>query len=248
MRLVTVCECGSRAPVLAAMGPSVSKGSGEQSLARTLYPRLEEGWLLLADRLFYNWADWCAAAGSGADLLWRVKEDIKLPFLELLPDGSYRSVLVKTSITGSHRNGLIEAARRGEDLDPAKARHIRVAEYEVTDRDGQGELIALITTITDWQAAPAAVLAGTYHERWEHETANAQVKTVLRGPGRILRSGSPELVEQEIWGYLLTAWAVSALICDAAAAAWIDPGRVSFTKAVRVVRRAVGPAFPPSAG
>ena len=248
VRLVTVCECGSRAPVLAAMGPSVSKGSGEQSLARTLYPRLEEGWLLLADRLFYNWADWCAAAGSGADLLWRVKEDIKLPFLELLPDGSYRSVLVKTSITGSHRNGLIEAARRGEDLDPAKARHIRVAEYEVTDRDGQGELIALITTITDWQAAPAAVLAGTYHERWEHETANAQVKTVLRGPGRILRSGSPELVEQEIWGYLLTAWAVSALICDAAAAAWIDPGRVSFTKAVRVVRRAVGPAFPPSAG
>ena len=248
VRLVTVCECGSRAPVLAAMGPSASKGSGEQSLARTLYPRLEEGWLLLADRLFYNWADWCAAAGSGADLLWRVKEDIKLPFLELLPDGSYRSVLVKTSITGSHRNGLIEAARRGEDLDPAKARHIRVAEYEVTDRDGQGELIALITTITDWQAAPAAVLAGTYHERWEHETANAQVKTVLRGPGRILRSGSPELVEQEIWGYLLTAWAVSALICDAAAAAWIDPGRVSFTKAVRVVRRAVGPAFPPSAG
>ena len=248
VRLVTVCECGSRAPVLAAMGPSVSKGSGEQSLARTLYPRLEEGWLLLADRLFYNWADWCAAAGSGADLLWRVKEDLKLPFLELLPDGSYRSVLVKTSITGSRRNGLIEAARRGEDLDPALARHIRVAEYEVTDRDGQGELIALITTITDWQAAPAAVLAGTYHERWEHETANAQVKTVLRGPGRILRSGSPELVEQEIWGYLLTAWAVSALICDAAAAAWIDPGRVSFTKAVRVVRRAVGPAFPPSAG
>ena len=80
------------------------------------------------------------------------------------------------------------------------------------------------------------------------KTANAQVKSVLRGPGRILRSGSPGLVEQEIWGYLLTAWAVSSLICDAATAAWIDPGRVSFTKAVRVVRRAVGPAFPPSAG
>ena len=248
VRLVTVCECASRAPVLAAMGPTVAKGSGEQSLARTLYPRLEEGWLLLADRLFYNWADWCAAADSGADLLWRVKEDIKLPFLELLPDGSYRSVLVATRITGSRRDALIEAARRGEDLGPAKARHVRVVEYDVTDRDGEGELIALVTTITSWQAAPAAVLAGTYHERWQHETANAQVKAVLRGPGRILRSGSPALVEQEIWGYLLTAWAVSALISDAAAAAWTDPGRVSFTKAVRVVRRAVGPAFPPSAG
>jgi hypothetical protein len=76
-------------------------------------------------------------------------------------------------------------------------------------------------------------------------TANEQFKTVLRGPGRILRSGSLELVRQEIWGYLLTAWAVSALISDAAAAAWIDPGRVSFTKAIRIVRRAPGPAFPP---
>ena len=248
VRLVTVCECGSRAPVLAAMGPSVSKGSGEQSLARTLYPRLEEGWLLLADRLFYGWADWCAAAGSGADLLWRVKNDVGLPFLELLPDGSYRSVLIKTSVKGSRRQGLTEAARRGEDLDPALARSVRVVEYEVTGRDGEGGLIALVTTITDWQAAPAPALAGAYQERWEHETANAQVKTVLRGPGRILRSGSPALVRQEIWGYLLTAWAVSALISDAAAAAWIDPGRVSFTKAVRIVRRAVGPAFPPSAG
>ena len=246
VRLVTVCESASHAPVLAAMGPSEAKGSGEQSLARTLWEGLEEGWLLLADRLFYNWADWCAAADSGADLLWRVKEDIHLPFLELLPDGSYRSVLVKTSITRGRRDALVEAARRGEDLDPAKARHVRVVEYDVTDRDGEGELIALVTTITDHRAAPAAVLAGTYHERWEHETANAQVKSVLRGPGRILRSGSPALVEQEIWGYLLTAWAVNSLICDAATEAWTDPGRVSFTKAVRVVRRAIGPAFPPS--
>jgi hypothetical protein len=248
VRLVTVCECGSRAPVLAAMGPSAAKGSGEQSLARKLWPGLEEGWLLLADRLFYNWGDWCAAADSGADLLWRVKEDIRLPYLELLPDGSYRSVLVAAKITGSRREALVGAARRGDDLDPARARHVRVVEYEVADRDGQGELIALLTTVADWRAAPAAALAGAYHERWQHEIANAQVKTVLRGPGKVLRSGTPALVEQEVWGYLLTSWAVSALICDAAAAAWIDPGRVSFTRAVRIIRRAVGPAFPPSPG
>ncbi len=55
-RAVTIGECASHAPVLAAIGPCVSKGSGEQSLARELYPRLEEDWLLIADRNFYNWA------------------------------------------------------------------------------------------------------------------------------------------------------------------------------------------------
>jgi hypothetical protein len=40
-------------------------GRQEQSLARTLCRRLEEDWLLIADRNFFNWADWCAAADSG---------------------------------------------------------------------------------------------------------------------------------------------------------------------------------------
>ena len=61
----------------------------------------------------------------------------------------------------------------------------------------------------------------------------------------MLRSGSPDLVEQEIYGYLLTHYAISALICAAATSAGIDPDRVKFKRTVRIVRRAVGPAFPP---
>jgi len=75
-RAVTIGECASHAPVLAAIGPCVSKGSGEQSLARELYPQLEEDWLLIADRNFYNWQDWCTAADTGAALLWRVRAGV----------------------------------------------------------------------------------------------------------------------------------------------------------------------------
>jgi hypothetical protein len=99
-RVVTVNECASHAAVLAAIGPGVSEGSGEQSLARGLYPRLEEDWLLIAGRNFYDWAGWCTAAGTGAALLWRVKADLTLSALEILPDGSYRSVLVSPKIKG----------------------------------------------------------------------------------------------------------------------------------------------------
>jgi len=248
IRVVTVSECGSHAPVLAVMGPAAGgKGSGEQSLARKLYPRLEEDWLVIADRNFYNWKDWCTAAGTGAALLWRMKENARLPVLEMLPDGSYRSVLIAPRITGRKRDALIAAARRGGALEQDQAQHVRVIEYDVPDREGDGkdELLALVTTITDFRAATAQALAGTYHQRWEHETGNAQLKTCLRGPGRVLRSGSPDLIEQEIWGYLLTHYALSALICAAATSAGIDPDRVRFKRTLRVIRRAVGPAFPP---
>jgi hypothetical protein len=78
------------------------------------------------------------------------------------------------------------------------------------------------------------------------ETGNRQLKTYLRGPGKILRSESPDMVKQEIWGYLLTHYAISALICTAATAAGIDPDRVKFKRTVRIIRRrAADPAFSP---
>ena len=149
----------------AEIGGVAGKGAGEQALARKLCGRLEEDWLLIADRNFYNWADWCAAADTGAALLWRVKSDLRLPLLEPLPDGSYLSVLVSPKITGKARDRFIQAAQAGQDLDPARARRVRVIEYEVLDRegDGKGELIALITTITAMADAPAAALAEAYH-------------------------------------------------------------------------------------
>jgi len=169
-RVVTISESGSHAPVAAAIGPSAAgKGSGERALARPLLARLEPGWLLIADRGFYGFRDWCTAGDTGAELLWRIKSGIGPPVLEVLPDGSFRSVLVAKGISLRQRQDLLAAARAGHDLDPARARYARVIEYQVSDRDRREEVITLVTTIMDWQAAPAAQLAGAYHQRWEHE-------------------------------------------------------------------------------
>jgi Insertion element 4 transposase N-terminal len=247
VRVVTISECASHAMVAARIGPYAGTGSGEQSLARELYPRLEPDWLLIADRNFYNFADWCAAADTGAALLWRVKADLRLPLLRLEPDGSYLSVLIDPAVRGRSRERLIAAAKAGAELDPAQARYARAVEYTVPDRDGDSELICVLTTILDIPTAPAQTLAETYHERWQHEGANDQIKTHLRGPGRVLRSKSPDMVRQEIYGYLLTHYAVAALICRAATEADIDPDRIKFKRTVRILRRrATDPAaFPP---
>jgi hypothetical protein len=249
VRVVAISECASHVMVAAQVGAYAGEGSGEQSLARVLYRRLQRDWLLIADRNFYNFADWCAAADTGAALLWRVKADLRLPLLRFEPDGSYLTVLIDPAVRGAARERLVAAARTGKDLDPARARYARAVEYTVPDRDGDGtgELICVLTTILDVPCAPAQALAEAYHQRWEHEGANAQIKTQLRGPGRVLRSKSPDMVRQEIYGYLLTHYAIAALICRAATEADIDPDRVKFKRTVRILRRrAADPAaFPP---
>ena len=104
----------------------------------------------------------------------------------------------------------------------------------------------LLTTVLDPALARADELATAYHQRWEEETGNDQLKTHLRGPGKILRSTLPDLVYQEIWAWLLVHHAISALAARAAQAADLDPDRISFVRVLRTRRTATGTAgFPP---
>jgi hypothetical protein len=138
-------------------------------------------------------------------------------------------------------DGHGHGARRADGTsDPAK---------DAGDATGDevGELIVLLTTILDPAQADAEELADAYHQRWEHETAYDQLKTHLRGPGRVLRSRLPELVYQEVWAWLTVHHALSALIARAAQATRQDPDRISYTDTLRVVRRtATGTAPFPS--
>ena len=51
---------------------------------------------------------------------------------------------------------------------------------------------------------------------WREGTSPSRSSPGIPGRGRILRSESPDMVKQELWGYLLAHYAISALICTAA--------------------------------
>lgn len=245
-RVVALAECGTHAFLAAQID---RYAVGEKTLAMGLYPRLRPDELLTADRNFYSFQAWSAAVRTGAALLWRAPTQLRLPVVAVLADGTYTSVLIDPKIRGARRERIIAAAQAGAELDPDQAHLVRVIEYDVPDRDGNGtgELIALITTIIDPAQARADELAAAYHDRWEEETANDQLKTHLRGPGRVLRSKLPDLAYQEIWAWLTVHYALAVLIAQAAEAADIDPDRISFTRTLRLVRRTTtGTAgFPP---
>jgi hypothetical protein len=238
VRVLTLTECGSHASLAAAFDAC---RVDERTLATRVLGALEPDMLLLADRNFYSYQLWQQALDTGADLLWRVQSTLALPVLQALADGSYRSVVINPKISGARRVKLLDRIRRGESVPAAQARPVRVVEYEISDRDGNGtgELICLITSITDPAEVTAVELATAYHDRWENETSYQEKKTYLRRSGRVLRSKSPNMVRQEIWALLLTHYAIRKLMCRAADEAGHDPDRLSFTRSLRVIRRQV---------
>ncbi|MGX1915687.1 IS4 family transposase [Streptomyces phaeochromogenes] len=222
VRMVALAECGTHAITAAVLGPLTSS---EPALARGLFSHLGKGDLLLADRGF-TWVElWRAASAGGADLLWRIRSHQVLPVREELADGSYLSDIV---IAKDHR----------KRSDPTV---VRVVEYTLQGAGfpEQDAPYRLITTILDPEAAPATALAAVYHERWEIETALDELKTHQRGPAQVLRSRSPEGVEQEVWGHLLVHYAVRSLMHDTADGAQLDADRLSFTRSIRLARRQV---------
>ena len=231
IRLVSLVENGTHVLFGAQAG---SYRTGENTLAREVLSRLRPQMLCIADRGFFGYGLWEHASASGADLLWRVKKNLRLPCMERLPDGSYLSKVYPSDLDRRHdREGTV----------------VRVIEYRLEGVAGAEPLYRLITEIVDPTQAPAAELAALYHERWEIETAFGEFKTHLRGRRIVLRSKTPELVRQEFYGLLLAHFAIRGLMHEAALKAAKDPDTVSFVHAVRVVRRKL-PAyvsFPPSA-
>lgn len=228
LRAVGLAECATHAICDVALGPIKTS---EGSLAARLWRSLQPGMLVLADRGFWSFQAWQAARAGGAELLWRARSNLILPVDQVLEDGSFRSRIYDSA-----------DRKRTEPLE------VRVVEYELTDPALAGEgRYRLVTTVLEPERASALELAAAYPERWEFETALDELKTHQRGPRLVLRSKSPEGVYQEVYGHLLAHYAIRALIHEVALESDSDPDRLSFTRALRVVRRTAraGPGFSP---
>jgi hypothetical protein len=223
LRVVGLLENGTRILFAIAMG---GYAKAETTLARMVVPRLASGMLCLADRGFFGYELWNEAVATGADLLWRVKSTLNLGPLERLPDGSYLGKL-----------------RRGTN------QVVRVIRFTLTFKDGRCEQYRLITTILDHRRAPAAELARLYSKRWTIETVFDELKVRIGGPKLLLRSATPNLVEQDVYGLLLAHFGVRHEMLGAAHEQGFDPEELSFDNALHVIIRRLPEmvSFSPSA-
>ncbi len=201
-------------------------------MAQQLLGSLRPGMLLLADRNFYSWRLWHAAAATGACLLWRVTAAVRLRPLAELPDGSWLAhVDDPRAVTARHRrNGM--RRRRGSglppDAGPLPGMTVRVIEYHLTvtadDGTARTERYRHLTTLLDWASFPARDLAAAYARRRAIETGYRECKACLRGSGRPLRGGTPALARQELWALLAVYQAVRTLHRPRRRPRWHRPG------------------------
>jgi len=181
--------------------------------------------LLLWDRGFHSYAMVRTTLTQGAHFLGRTKRNIVLRPTEILADGSFLAQIYPSP----------DARRRD-----AQGIEVRVIEYALDTPAGPGlEKYRLITSLLDEHVFPAQQLAATYHERWEIETALDEVKVHQWAHPRPLRSKHPREVVQEVYGLLLAHLAIRTVMHQAALQEGIDPDRLSFTGALRVLRRAI---------
>jgi len=227
VRVVGLVETGTHVLFAAEIGAYTTS---EKALAAKVIERLEPGMLCLADRLFPGYELWKQSRETGAELAWRIKENVRLDAVEYFADGSYLSHLYASWDGKRHY---------GEPIP------VRVIDYEV---EGHRDRFRLVTSLLDPEQAPAQELAMLYRERWEFETVLDEFKTHLRGARTALRSQRPELVQQEVYGLLLAHFALRTVMHDAALHGSRDPDQVSFIHTVRVVKRSLPrfAALPPS--
>ncbi len=92
-RCAVLVECVTHAILAANVGPYRST---EWEVCQPMMPGLQRGMLCLADRGFNGLEHWQAAKAAGADLLWRASDNRRLDVQQMLPDGSFLSVLAPT--------------------------------------------------------------------------------------------------------------------------------------------------------
>ena len=208
VRLYPMNNCLTRSLLAMAWGPAgTDKTASEQCLldaAMRDYPHvLSKNQVWLLDRLWHGVLRLKALAGL-THFAVRLKSDISLDKIsEIYPGHSYLARVSGDGVTMT----------------------VRVIEYFV-DIGGQKvpEMFCLITDLLGWEEYPGPGLAALYGRRWDgSETGLREARATLHGAGpgtgAMLRSGSPELIAQEIAAWTVSTEMTRGVTRDAALAA-----------------------------
>jgi hypothetical protein len=210
-----------------AIGPYAGKETGETALLRELTGRLKPGEILLADRYYCSYFQFCLLKASKVDFVAR---------LHHLRSCDFRRG--KRLGAGDH---VVEWTR------PAKPTWMDQATYErmpgsiqlrevevlVRQRGFRTRSLVVVTTLLDARKYSGDDLAELYHRRWLVELDIRSIKVSMGMD--VLRSMSPEMVRREIWTCLLAYNFIRQTMLEAALRSERSPRQLSFAAAMQKI-------------
>jgi hypothetical protein len=195
---------------------------GEMTLVKPLWEQIPDHSLSILDRGFLSWGALHQLQASGVERHWllRLKKNITYRVVRKLGSGDELVEITTKS----------EARREYPNL--PRTFLARVIEYKVKGYKSQ----KLITSMLDPEKYPASEMAALYHERWELELGYDELKTHMLEREEALRSRTPELVRQEVFGICIAFNLVRCEMARVANKLGIPPTRISFRNALLSIR------------
>jgi hypothetical protein len=196
--------------------------TGEMTLVKPLWERIPDHALSILDRGFLSWGALHQLSASGTERHWllRLKKNTAYRVVQKLGPGDELVEITTRS----------EARREYPEL--PKTFLARLIAYKVKGYPPQ----KLLTSMQDPERYPASEIAPLYHERWEIELAYDELKTHMLEREEALRSRTPELVRQEVFGICIAYTLVRCEMARVAAKLGLPPTRISFRNALLSIR------------
>lgn len=225
-RLLGLLDLSSGGVIDVAFGPCEGKGSGEQGLLRTLLHNLNKGDVLLGDAFFPSYFLLWALQTMGVDCLCEQM------------GGRGRSTDFRKGKSLGPRDHLIVYSKpkikpdwlNQSEYDAAPAT-VQVRELRVSPRKGvKGK--TLVTTMSCPKAYKKGELKALYKDRWHVELNFRYIKTTLGMD--VLSCRTPEMIQKEIWVYLLAYNLIRTLMAQAAVQAGCLPTELSFKHSIQL--------------
>ena len=193
----------------------------ESQLFRHLWPHLNPGDVLLADRGFCSFFSLSSLQERGVDCLMRLHQRRRVDFRRGKRLGPEDIVLHWTK--PAQRPETLNAQEFSALPDSLTVRQIRL---HPKIKGFRVRTIVLVTTLLDPIAFPVEVLGELYFQRWSVELHFREIKTLLRLD--ILRCLSPQMVHKELLLHMIAYNLIRCLMQQAAICHHVDLSRISF--------------------
>lgn len=213
-RMVGLVCLGSGALLNAALGRFRGKGGDEQTLLRSMLDTLQASDILLGDAYYASYFLLCELHARGVDGVFEQY------------GARRRSTDFRRGQRLGERDHLITLSKPRNKPDWMLQTDFDRAPATLTVRELHVDGKILVTTLLCAKETPKTALKHLYQSRWNVELDLRNIKTTLGL--EILSCKTPEMVEKEVWVYLLAYNLIRLLMAQAALLADRSPRELSF--------------------